>query len=67
MLSLYLLDNDAFTGYRDEFMLESIGVVVAVDGEKPGVNVDVDVPGNRNVDRPEFRKDFGNDKSPAQY
>ena len=40
-------------------MLESIGVVVAVDGEKPGVNVDVDVPGNRNVDRPEFRKDFG--------
>ena len=48
-------------------MLESIGVVVAVDGEKPGVNVDVDVPGNRNVDRPEFRKDFGNDKRPAQY
>ena len=49
------------------YMPDGIGVDIAVDGEKPGVNVDVDVPGNRNVDRPEFRKDFGNDKSPAQY
>ena len=53
MFSLYLLDNDAFTGYR------GIGVDIAVEGdvEKPDDNVDV--PGNRNVDRPEFRKDFG--------
>ena len=53
MRSLYLLDNDAFTGYR------GIGVDIAVEGdvEKPADNVDV--PGNRNVDRPEFRKDFG--------
>ena len=51
------------------YMPDGIGVDIAVDGdeEKPGVNVDVDVPGNRNVDRPEFRKDFGNDKRPAQY
>ena len=43
------------------YMPDAIGVDIAVDGdgEKPGDNVDVDVPGNKNVDRPEFRKDFG--------
>ena len=51
------------------YMPDGIGVDIAVDGdeEKPGDNVDVDVPGNRNVDRLEFRKDFGKDKRPAQY
>ena len=34
-------------------MPDGIGVDTAVEGDN------VDVPGNKNVDRPEFRKDFG--------